>query len=520
MTNPTSAFRTLIIYAIAVPVALLLGYMITSPLQLSSIGVVGVVLLILVLPLLLRWHHPLLILGWNASMIVFFLPGAPKVWLPLVAISLTISIVRRTIDRDAKFISVPQVTWPLLAMAAVVLATAEATGGIHMRSTGGQTYGGKNYVLILAGIAGYFALTAQRIPRHRAGLYVAAFLLGAITIIIGDVFYVESPAVRFLYWLFPPTSYAYLGTAMREGLYRFVGICGASGAICSFLLAKYGVRGIFNIRRPWRFVIFAGFAFASLLGGYRSALIFIVLLSSIQFFLEGLHRTKLLPILALGGVVVATGLLPFARHFPYSVQRALSFLPVPVDPMARMDAEISTNWRVEMWKSILPWVPRYLFLGKGYTITPEDFSIAIQNLQGTTQAFSEDENWAAIVGQYHSGPLSVIIPFGIWGVIALLWFLAVSIRVLWRNYRYGDPVLRTINSYLLAFFLTKVFMFFFTYGALFTDMQIFVGYVGFSIALNWGVASPSVQPVVEPSPAYDRSFSQLRTAVQPRSAEA
>lgn len=499
MSSVPAAFRSVILYLILVPLAVVLGYMLTTPLQWSSFGMVGMVLLILALPLLLRFHHPLLILGWNCTMIVFFMPGAPNVWLPLVAISLTVSMVQRTIDQDFRFISVPSLTWSLLAIGAVALITAEATGGIHMRSTGGDLYGGKRYILLLMAVVGYFAITAQRVPTRRAGLYISLFLLGGATVIIGDALYVNSPAVRWLYWFFPPSGY--LGREYLSGLYRFSGICRASTVLFMFMLAKYGVRGIFAPSRPWRLALFAFFAVTSLLGGFRSVLVHLAVVFAILFCLEGLHRTKLLPILLVSFVLTASIALPFTKSFPYSIQRTLSFLPVPVSQAARMDAQASTEWRLQMWKAVLPQVQEYLLLGKGLAIRPQDYGYMVNNYLGNMSSFTPDQDWAALAGDYHSGPLSLTIPFGIWGDFAFIWFLIAASRVLYRNYRYGDPDLRLINNFLLAVFLAKIFSFLFVAGGFYSDMQIFVGYVALSVCLNGGMARRVPEAVPETSEA-------------------
>src|SRR5664280_2265884 len=189
MTNPPALLRSLIISAICLPLAIVLGYTLAGPFSYGFVGIVGTCFFVLLLPVLLKIHHPLLLLGWNATMTVFFLPGQPGVWLPLAAFSLLISIIRRSIDQEQRFISVRSLIWPLVALAVVILVTAEARGGIKIRSLGGEFYGGKHYLLLLFAILGYFALTAHAIPRERAHMYTALFLLGGMTTLIGDMFY-------------------------------------------------------------------------------------------------------------------------------------------------------------------------------------------------------------------------------------------------------------------------------------------------------------------------------------------
>src|SRR6266446_4708248 len=86
-------FRSLLIYGICVPLALVLGYLISTPYDFTSFTVVGLVLFFLLVPLLLRWHHVWLIATWNMSIVLFFLPGRPLLWLVLAWISLLIAIV-------------------------------------------------------------------------------------------------------------------------------------------------------------------------------------------------------------------------------------------------------------------------------------------------------------------------------------------------------------------------------------------------------------------------------------------
>jgi O-antigen ligase len=179
-------------------------------------------------------------------------------------------------------------------------------------------------------------------------------------------------------------------------------------------------------------------------------------------------------------------LLPFANKLPLSFQRTLSILPVEVDPVARASAESSTTWRLNMWKLVLPQIPRYLLLGKGYGLKTHELEILGSQTTGSQESSME---MAMIAGDFHNGPLSVIIPFGIFGAIGFLWFLYASYKVLWQNYRYGDPKISSLNRFLLAFFVARVVFFFAVFGSLYSDMFVFCGIIGLSVALNGGVQS-------------------------------
>jgi hypothetical protein len=477
----------LFVYLICLPLAVFLGYMLANPLDVSTFATVGLLLFVLMIPLLLRFHYPLMIVAWNSSAVVFFLPGRPQLWLAAIALSFAISIAHRTMDKRFHFISVRSVAWPLFALALIVIITARATGGIGLRSLGGDVFGGRRYVQLLCGIVGFFAITAYRIPRDRVGLYVGLFFLGGITSVVGDLYMYSGPLTKPLFLLFPPN-----GTIGLElGSTRFLGLTGLSSGFFSFMLAKYGITGIFSAGRLARLAFFLGFSLLGFFSGFRSLIISFVLVFTLQFFLEGLHRTRLLPTLSLAVILLSAITLPFLQHFPITFQRALAFLPVPMDPVAQSDAEGSSEWRLRIWKAVLPQVPRYLLLGKGYAMSQEDYSLAAEQ----TRAGFEEQSGAALAGDYHNGPLSVIIPFGIWGAAAFLWFLIASLRVLYRNYKFGDPALRTFNTLLLTTFAARAIMFFLVAGGLYSDILQFAAWVGLSVSINSGVAKPAFELV-------------------------
>jgi hypothetical protein len=118
-----------------------------------------------------------------------------------------------------------------------------------------------------------------------------------------------------------------------------------------------------------------------------------------------------------------------------------------------------------------------------------------------------------LVGDFHNGPLSVLVPFGLWGAIAWLWFLAAALRVLYFNYKYGDPALRHLNTFFFAVFLMRTLFFFVVFGGIESDMLIFAGLLGLSVSLNGGVARP--QPAEAPSPEKLRAMATILPRVRP-----
>jgi len=524
MSNALTIIRALLIYGLCLPVAIFLGYLLALPMDRTSFIIVALVIALPLMPILLRWHHLILIASWNMNVIVFFLPGAPNLWIVTSGLSLLLSILHRILNRDTKLLHVPALAKPLIFLALVILVTARFTGGIGLRSFGAEAYGGKRYIWLFGAIVGYFALSWRQIPPARAVLYISLFFLGGMTMSIASLGPMLDPSLYFIFAIFPAES---VQSLMGEGMdsltdpySRLGGFSFGAMAAVSFILARHGMRGLFSLAEKWRFVPFqirGGFGlnqpwralfflfcfWISLMGGFRSSLIMLVFTMLCQLYFEGLLQPRVLAIMASVGILGAVVCAPMVDKLPFSVQRSLSFLPLPIDPVARYSAKVSSEWRLNMWHSILPQVPKYLLLGKGYAINPAELEMS---RSGAFSRTSSPGEVAIVAGDYHNGPLSLLIPLGIFGFIGFVWFVVASARVLWRNVRHGDSALQTVNSFLISYFLARTALFFFVFGSFYNELALFTGLVGLSVALNGGARGPAPVTIAQPV------FGQFRLA--------
>lgn len=508
--NSPALLRSLIVYAICIPLAIIVGYSVTSISNYrdyQSIALVALLAGVLIFPLLMKWHYQLLILSWSLPLVVFFLPGHPALFIPMVATSLTISVVDRILNREKRFVTPAGVQWPLLALLAVVLLTAKLTGGFGLKSMGSDVYGGKKYIFLMIGICAFFAVIARPIPKKHANFFIALYLLGGVFRVISDFGAVMPAGLNYIYLLFPMTDLGAdkMGNVELEfGRTRLAGSACAGTAVFFWLLARYGVRDLLLTGKFWRPMLFVISFVLIFLGGFRSAIIGAVILFGIVFWMEKLHRSGLMLVVVLAGMMGATLIVPMAPHLPYTFQRALAFLPLDIDPQVRMDAEGSTDWRLAMWQALLPQVPKYLLLGKGYAFSAETFNESMGHDAMFQNNIDASQDALALSSDFHNGPLSIVIPFGIWGVLAWLWFWAAGFRVLWRNYRFGDPALRHINLFLFASFVMKCFGFLFLAGSLVDGAADFGAVFGLSLALNHGISGPKKELEPKVVPATDR----------------
>lgn len=494
MTSSFPIPRKFIVLGILLPLAVLLGYLLAGPMTYSTLTVYGVVVGVLLLPVLLKWHHPLLIVSLNAAFVVFFLPGQPQLWMLLALGSLGVSVLNSILNKDFRLITVPSMNRVLCFLLLVVLVTAKFTGGINLRAAGGSVFGGKKYIFILLAVVAYYAISVRRIPLDKARAMVNGYFLSSLTAAFCNLIYMVGPG---LWWLFIIFNVDYaMGQAIEDfavgstnlKMSRLGGLAPATLAVNCWLLARFGIRGMLDVSKPWRLVVLLLSLALNAFSGFRSGLLFFGLLLAIQFLLEGLWRTRILLVLVISTSLGFSLLVPFANKLPLSVQRTLSFLPLEIDSVARLDALGSTEWRLQMWKIVSVQIPRYFWLGKGYATSGADLYFAQQS---AIRGLASDFETCLVAGDYHSGPLTVLIPFGIWGVLAFLAFLIAAVRVMYRNYRYGDPALKTINTLFFAYFLTRAISFVVIFGAFDLDLVFFAALTGLSVSLNGGVASPS-----------------------------
>src|SRR5688572_11641903 len=160
--------KSLFIFVVCVPLAIILGVMLATPLDRTTMIIVLSGFFLLLTPFFLTSHHTFLILGWNAYVNVFFLPGRPYIWMLATLISIVFIALTFTLNRGKlKFLFVPSVALPLLAIGLITFITAQLTGGIGGQALGSEIFGGKRYFYLWMAIAGFFALSAIPIDPAR-----------------------------------------------------------------------------------------------------------------------------------------------------------------------------------------------------------------------------------------------------------------------------------------------------------------------------------------------------------------
>src|SRR5579859_3293754 len=108
--NPAQALRLLITYAVCIPLAIMVGWLLTDPLDYGTMGIFAVIAMTLMSPFVIKWYYPLLVFGLASPIYCFFLPGNPQLNQVVVLLCMSIAVINRTINSEKRFISVPMMT--------------------------------------------------------------------------------------------------------------------------------------------------------------------------------------------------------------------------------------------------------------------------------------------------------------------------------------------------------------------------------------------------------------------------
>ncbi len=347
---------------------------------------------------------------------------------------------------------------------ALVLAIIIALRGIGIRFLGSNEWGGFAYIKIAIFIAFYLICGRLRITEKQVKLgLILMLLLSTVPAVAQAVFYLTGGAVYIQYMFLEAYTSGLLSTldAVQSdaGTARFY-FTGLASALV------VGAMAFFPLERRSRifFVLFwmAGF-FITLLSGFRGATVGIAgttLIFLVLYYPR--RRIVILTASTLAFTAILVGLTPFIPDLPAGVQRALSWVPwYDIPFFVKMDAAISTEWRLDVWNETMRKLPNYLLLGRGLTFNSAEVQAAL--------ALRDTISWAYISHNYHSGPLSVLVTTGIPGAFLFVLFSIMigleGIKGMAMMRRQGTSVfMMRVYVVFLAHLLYSIASFYLIYG--------------------------------------------------------
>ncbi len=426
--------RSLVLILGFISTVVLAGYTVKSGNPLFMIGFV-------VLPfaiMLLNKPELLLVMAVTMGASQISVPGMSYTTLGVFAKLLLICVTFLGIIMNRRQWSLEKIpehkTLYLFGVVVVMLMVVRGSG---LRILGSATWGGMVYITMLISIAFMLITSGFSVgEKHIRWMVWGSVLFGAIGAYfqyIGweSVAFEGSQAATRLRWL-TPLAYAFIPVVFAIKTQRRFFV---------FLLALILSLSMFALTGDRKLLIYALMS----IGGYG----YFVSKSKPLYFVRAVFLSLILWVVLVFGV----------HLLPLGVQRAASIIPgIEVDYAVAKNAEHSVNWRLEIWGYCIEQSKQYLVLGRGSAF---DVAETAGNLGVNDLAISSP--WLAFqTRNYHSGPLSLLIDYGLPGFLVMLAFVVLVFKRLW-GFALKLGRIDTFYSRYALFLCVSLMMLFFKY---------------------------------------------------------
>lgn len=370
---------------------------------------------------------------------------------------------------------------------------------------GSEMIGGRFYFNVFIAVLAYWvvvrlpdsAKTVSRIPY---------FILAgaAMTSALQTLAYIYPSLTPRLYFLYSSLDLdMYLGsTGSSERMIRLKGLAFLGYPLMLLLCSYYPPRTLLYPVRGRFYAMLLGIG-CLLASGFRN----ILLRAFVAFGLGSwLHRgwREMVAAMALGATLLAMVLAGQGRLYelPLAAQRALAFLPAKWASQPLADAESSSQWRFELWRTVIrerlidDW-----WFGDGFGISQANYQA-----MGRPSEYNTD---VIVSGGYHNGPLTAI-RFA--GVVGLVLIYALMIANAISSYRCVQQcrgtILLPVAIYLAIHLVWEPVHFTFVFGGYDGAMPEYIFYAALlrvvsrmSVELRARAAAQSPAAAVAAAPA-------------------
>lgn len=313
--------------------------------------------------------------------------------------------------------------------------------GAGLRILGSSSWGGTVYIHILSSIFFYIAvqgmLLKKKVLNNLIFSLIFAYFLGGL--------------IAFSGW----SAKEQVGEYISYRLSWLTPLAGGSMALAIFIRSARW-RWISNL-----LILISLMAIAAT--GFRSRLVGLIMSVGIYLFFKSKNRNVFLVNTFIAGLIIWGAIVAVSPVMPNRIQRAISFVPgVTIDHMTARDASHSIDWRLEIWEYALSRAGDYLIVGRGGTFDVQETvgQLGVVDPYGTPwQAF--------LTHTYHSGPIEMLLDYGIPGLIAVLSLHILIFKRLWGYSRRLAPINTAASrytSYLCASQLWLAIAFYIAFG--------------------------------------------------------
>ena len=313
--------------------------------------------------------------------------------------------------------------WNLLFLLCVAQVYMRNPIGLNL--FGGDSIGGKPYVMFIITVATALLVSVLTVPPNELKWYVRATMLGSwINFGLGAVAKMV------------PSVGTYLGASFSTDVSRDAGLAdrvaadeGAASRVSfvrqiSLDLAIWVSSKVSPLKAcvlPLWAPLVAFTLIAAAVSGFRSQFAAVALTYLVGILYRGGLRHLLVAGILVAAGLTVLGLGNLVAPLPPNIQRSLSFLPGTWEERYTRDTAESTEWRMQMWIDALS-SDRYIknrIMGDGLGMTADQLRLATSEATSVGNIDAHRES-AMQAGDYHSGPVQTIRTVGYVGLVVLL----------------------------------------------------------------------------------------------------
>jgi len=375
---------------------------------------------------------------------------------------------------------------------------------VGINALGGDRVGGKPYVDVALGLMSYLILRQQRISGRLATKLPKYVLFASIfsTIAAAIGFFLPQVGDRLSYFYSDFSSSGTIGVTLdlisnfSTGT-RWIFMQGLGLSLILYVVSACNpirLVDINNIRYGF-FYLFGIIAIFT--SGFRSAIIQALLFTMTSV----MARERIMGLFKLLFMVcfIATGAIAISYlpiKLPTTFQRTISFLPGNWDREAVLDAQDTTDWRLEMWITIMN-SDRYIhnkIFGDGFGYLRADYERTMDINAGIVQLSQIEAHQEAFMidGDFHNGPLGTVRFVGFVGLAFLLPLMFLTVKMALSLIKASRGTNYEFSSFFFSIpVITLPLFFFFVIGDYRRDFITLLFSVGMMRMLKNSIAEPT-----------------------------
>lgn len=358
------------------------------------------------------WTATIITLGSGISL---GLHGGANLHLVLMLGFVILTLIKLSIS--SRHSTQPSVTRKACGVLILIVVFTATWRGWGLKMLESNIWGGMQYVSLIAALLFYIysthaPLSHVHLKRTLQGFFIVSFLPAAALLLVR---YIPDMA-----WI---RTFIEIGDQPDQ---QWQASEVTRWAFMQYPAIWIGVAGLFLYDRHSRItpmvVLTVALSFIMLgLSGHRTVVVLLGL--TVLVYMAVRQRTARFSQF-LKFTVVLTLLLAALYYFvgklPLTFQRPFAWLPgIGITYEAGASAAVTSQWRIELWRQLLPMVPDYLWVGRGMAFNAgEANAAAVLASDRATQYM-----YFAAIHNYHNGPLWLVLDLGVAGFVAGVIFM-------------------------------------------------------------------------------------------------